>query len=102
MEDANDGWSRNEFWTYVLERANLDALVFEAYGLSSSDMDVILSDFPLVDQVNARLTGGLKPTVQLVRAHVKGDRGAIEEAKGACTQGAMPYVPNEYMRTILR
>lgn len=102
MEDGDDGWSRDELWAYALERANLDALVFEAYGLNASEMDTILADFPLVDQVNARLTGGLKPTMLLVRAHVVGDKGAIDEAKEACMQGAMPYVPNEHMRSMLR
>lgn len=102
MEDGDDGWSRDELWAYALERANLDALVFEAYDVSVSEVDAILADFPLVDQVNARLTGGLKPTMQLVRAHVMGDRGAIDEAKNACAQGAMPYVPNEHMRSMLR
>ena len=87
---------------YALERANLDALVFEAYGLNASEMDTILADFPLVDQVNARLTDGLKPTIQLVRAHAMGDKGAMNEAKNACAQGAMPYVPNEHMRSMLR
>lgn len=102
MEDGDDGWSRDELWAYAHERANLDALVFEAYGLNASEMDTILADFPLVDQVNAQLTGGLKPTMLLVRAHVVGDKGAIDEAKEACMQGAMPYVPNEHMRSMLR
>lgn len=102
MEDGDDGWSRDELWAYALERANLDALVFEAYGLNASEMDMILADFPLVDQVNTQLTGGLKPTMLLVRAHVVGDKGAIDEAKEACMRGAMPYVPNEHMRSMLR
>lgn len=102
MEDSIDGWNRDELWAYALERANLDALVFEAYGLDAGEMDTILADFPLVDQVNARLTDGLKPTIQLVRAHATGDKGAMNEAKNACAQGAMPYVPNEHMRSMLR
>ena len=102
MEDGDSGWSRDELWAYALERANLDALVFEAYGLDAGEMDAILADFPLVDQVNARLTDGLKPTIQLVRAHAMGDKGAMNEAKNACAQGAMPYVPNEHMRSMLR
>ena len=102
MEDGVDGWNRDELWAYALERANLDALVFEAYGLDAGEVDTILADFPLVDQVNARLTDGLKPTIQLVRAHATGDKGAMNEAKNACAQGAMPYVPNEHMRSMLR
>ena len=102
MENGDDGWGWDELWAYALERANLDALVFDAYGLNVGEMDTILADFPLVDQVNARLTGGLRPTIQLVRAHVMGDKGAIDEAKNACVRGAMPYVPNEHMRSMLR
>ena len=102
MENGDDGWGWDELWAYALERANLDALEFDAYGLNVGEMDTILADFPLVDQVNARLTGGLRPTIQLVRAHVMGDKGAIDEVKNACVRGAMPYVPNEHMRSMLR
>lgn len=102
MEDGDDGWSREELWLYALERAKLESLVLKAYELDAAEMDTVLADFPLVDQVNARLTGGMKPTIDLVRAHVMGDRNAIDAAKDAYARGAMPYVPNEHMRSMLR
>lgn len=102
MEDGDDGWGQDELWSYALERAKLEALVVEAYGLDSRAMDVVLADFPLVDQVNAKLCGGSKPTIGLVHAHVAGDRAALEAAKDACDHGAMPYVPNEHMRSMRR
>lgn len=101
MEDGDDGWGQHELWAYALERAKLEALVIEAYGLDSRVMDVVLADFPLVDQVNAKLCGA-KPTIDLVRAHVAGDRDALEVAMDACAHGAMPYVTNEHMRSMLR
>ena len=102
MEDGDDGWGRNELWSYALERAKLEALVVEAYGLDSRSMDVMLCDFPLVDQVNAKLCGGSRPTIDLVRAQVADDRDALEAARDAFVRGAMPYVPNEHMRSMLR
>ena len=102
MEDGIDGWSQDELWLYALERAKLESLVLKAYGLDATEMDTVLADFPLVDQVNARLTGGMKPTIDLVRAHVMDDRNALDAAKDACVRGAMPYVPNEHMRSMLR
>ena len=102
MEDGDDGWRQDELWSYALERAKLEALVVEAYGLDSHAMDVVLSDFPLVDQVNAKICNGAKPTIDLVRALVADDVDALNAAKNACDRGAMPYVPNEHMRSMLR
>lgn len=102
MEDGDNGWGHDELWTYALERAKLEALVVKAYGLSSREMDVILDDFPLVDQVNAKRFGGARPTIDLTRAYVTGEKNSLEAARDACIRGAMPYVPNEHMRSMLR
>lgn len=102
MEGGEDGWGQDELWLYALKRAKLEALVFDAYGLDSCAMDVILDDFPLVDQVNAKLCGGAMPTIDLVRAYVADDGDALEAARNACICGAMPYVPNEHVRSMLK
>ena len=101
LEDGDSGWGQDELWSYALERAKLDALAFESYGLDVDDMDVMLADFPLVDQENAKRYGGVKPTIELVRAFVTDDGDALDTAKNACARGAMPYVPNEHIRNIL-
>ena len=54
------------------------------------------------DRVNAKICNGAKPTIDLVRALVADDVDALNAAKNACDRGAMPYVPNEHMRSMLR
>lgn len=103
MEMQNgDDWGQDEMCIYALERAQLEALVIEAYKLDTDTMDVILADFPLVDQINAKTYGGAKPTIELVRAVLAHDNSALEKAKDALARGAMPYIPNEHMRSMLK
>lgn len=101
---VNDGAALNSsgVWNYAQERAAIDALVFEAYGLVSDDLDAIIADFPLVDQMNSRVSKGLKPTIDLFRFHVTGSFKFKERAKVACERGAIPYLPNEHMRNMMR
>lgn len=94
--------SVEQFWLYADERAQLDALVFEAYGLGINEFETIVSDFPLVDQVNAQLYGGMRPTIELVRAAITGDRELRSRVKSVYEQGAMPYASNEYMRNLVK
>ena len=102
MEDGNNSWNQDECWAYALKRAELDSLAFKAYGMDVDEVDVVLADFPIVDRLNAKLTGGFRPTIELARAYVMNDKSALAGAKNACALGAMPYVPNEHMRSILR
>ena len=102
LEKSDAGWSTEQLWAYADERAKLDALVFEAYGLGIGEFETIISDFPLVDRVNAQLYGGARPTIELVRAAITGDKKLRSKAKDTCEQGAMPYVPNEHMRNLVR
>ncbi len=102
LEDGDTGWAGDNLWYYAVERARIEACVLKAYGLESTDLETVLEDFPLVDQVNARVCGGMRPTIELARALVNGDDDALNSAKAACERGAMPYVPNEHMRSILK
>lgn len=95
-------WTDEDAWIFATERAKIDALVFRAYGLLEDDLDIVLSDFPLVDRINARVCGGIRPTIELVRAHITGDSTHMANAKLAFKQGALPYVPNEHMRKLNR
>ena len=78
MNGGDEAWGQDEIWAYAFERAKLEALVVEAYGLNECDMGVVLADFPLVDQMNSKLFG-VKPTVDLVRAFVADGKDAIDE-----------------------
>ncbi len=102
LEDGNEGWGREEAWLYAKERAALDAYVLEAYGLDVGCLNVILKDFPLIDQANMKIAGGTRPTIELVRSAVADDSNALNRARAAFDMGALPYVPNEHMRSMLR
>ena len=101
---VNDGaaFDSSDIWDYACERATVDALIFDAYGLEPCDLETVLSDFPLVDQVNARICGGIRPTVELLRYAIVGDGECRQKAKIACENGAMPYVSNEQMRKLAK
>ena len=107
MNGGDEAWGQDEIWAYAFERAKLEALVVEAYGLNECDMGVVLVDFPLVDQMNSKLFG-VKPTVDLVRAFVADGKDAIDAidaidaVKDARIRGAIPYVSNEYIRNLMR
>ncbi len=107
MNGGDEAWGQDEIWAYAFERAKLEALVVEAYGLNECDMGVVLADFPLVDQMNSKLFG-VKPTVDLVRAFVADGKDAIDAidaidaVKDARIRGAIPYVSNEYIRNLMR
>lgn len=102
LQSMNCEWSQAELWQYAFARAQIDALVFKAYGLAPSDLDTVLADFPLVDQVNSKVCDGLRPTIELVRACVALDGDTVMRIENAVGVGAMPYIPNEHMRSILR
>lgn len=102
LEDGDAGWSNEENWQYACLRGEIDALVLRAYGLSSSDFELIASDFPLVDRVNAAFAQGHRPTFDLVRHYLSGERKYLDRAREAWTHGAMPYVPNEHLRQLTR
>lgn len=100
LEDGYDGWGASDLWLYATKRAEIDSLSFYAYGLEQSDFDTIVADFPLIDQVNARIWPGVRPTIELARSFICEDSSAFDRAKRAWSEGAMPYVPNEHMRSV--
>lgn len=102
MKDGDAGWGTEEIWAYALERARLDASVFEAYHLKCDDFDIIIGDFPLIDKVNAALSKGKHPTIDLMRYGLSGDEAYLRRAREAFNDGAFPYVPNEQMRGMLK
>lgn len=102
LQSINAEWGRAELWRYAVARAKIDAQVFRAYGLALSDLDTVIADFPLVDKVNSGICDGLRPTIELFYAYVTSDDDAIAHVANALKMGALPYVPNEHMRGILK
>lgn len=99
FEDGDDGWNSSDLWLYAQKRAEIDRLSFSAYGLNQTDFDTIVSDFPLIDQVNDRICPGIRPTIELAKAFICEDISSYDRAKRAWSEGAMPYVPNEHIRS---
>lgn len=102
LQDGDIGWDVDGIWACACERAKLDALVFKAYGLDEKDFEVLVSDFPLVDQINGRIAHSIRPTIELIRWCLGFDDTAYERARNACLNGALPYVPNEHARSLMR
>lgn len=87
-------------------RAELDALVFRAYGLAVEEAEEVIGDFPLLDRGQPALDG--EPASTLTRdlvlaALVDLDGGTEnrwrERADAALLAGAQPYVPGQLGRS---
>lgn len=78
-------------------RAEVDKLVFEAYGVSIEDWRTVLSDFALLDRGQPAINdeSASTVTVDLLLA-TGGDRLALERYDQAVALGALPYVPEEF------
>jgi hypothetical protein len=86
-------------------RAEIDALVMEAYGISAKEAELILRDFPLLDRGQPPLPGERRSTItrDLVLLAVSRQEGT-EDAElagrvdAALAIGAEPYVPSQMAR----
>lgn len=86
-------------------RAEIDALVMEAYGISAKEAELILRDFPLLDRGQPPLLGERRSTItrDLVLLAVSRQEGT-EDAElagrvdAALAIGAEPYVPSQMAR----
>ena len=102
LDEKGDGWTEDDTWEYACKRARLDELVLGAYGLGTDDFEIIAQDFPLVDQVNQRMWHSVRPTMELLRWRMASSEESRERARSACQHGALPYVPNEHARSLMR
>lgn len=98
LERIGSSWGEDERWSYACCRARIDACVFRAYGLQPADLQTIVDDFPLVDQENAKVCNGIRPTIELFSAYVREDENMVARLVSECGQKAMPYASNEYIR----
>ncbi|UUW92905.1 hypothetical protein [Pimelobacter simplex] len=100
---AAEGDSASSPWEVGQWRARSDALVAASWGLSCSDLETVLRDFPLLDRGQPALAGESRSTVTadcvlaelaniLDVTHPSGQR-----RENARERGASPYVPAEYV-----
>ncbi len=89
-------------------RAEMDALVFRAYGLGVADAALVMQDFPLLDRGQLPLPGDKRSTVtrDLVLdrlARLNGDDGrSAKRLADALLLGATAYIPAELARAKTR
>lgn len=89
--------------TVATMRAEIDAIVAVAYGLTASDLRIVLNDFPLLDRGQPPLPGESQSTVtaDLVMAKAGSLMGqglptAEARSTAAIGNGAVSYVPADY------
>lgn len=87
-------------------RAEIDALIAHAWGITLAEMTMILEDFPLLDRHQPPLPGEKRSTITadavlsaLASINEEHDPWARRLA-AAAQQGATPYVPAEHARGI--
>lgn len=84
-------------------RSELDALTALAWGLTPSELEIIMSDFPLLDRGQPALPGETSSTItrDSVVARLALEKGlfhvSINRAAEAAHKGAVPYVGAEYV-----
>lgn len=82
-------------------RARIDAIVAALFGLSPSDLEEVLDDFPLLDRGQPGLDGQpstiTRDLVISTYSRTIGERSALNErrVRAAEAQGAIAYVPGE-------
>jgi hypothetical protein len=86
-------------------RAEIDALVMEAYGISPREVELMLRDFPLIDRGQPPLPGELRSTITRdlvlleLRGRIDGEIAALaERVDAALAGGAEAYVPSQLAR----
>lgn len=96
-----EGDQQADDWEIGRLRARIDALVAHAWGISNSDMELLLRDFPLLDRGQPALPGEERSTVTAdfvltAMDEITGELDGSAHAarlKLARNVGAAPYVP---------
>lgn len=91
-------------WRVGSLRARIDALVAFAWGITPSEMELILEDFPLLDRGQPPLSGEKQSTItadcvglELGRLYHEVPQGTEQRVREARRMGAAPYVPAEFV-----
>ena len=105
----SDG-GEEDLWSVARIRASIEVESARMYGISVTDLDQIMRDFPQVDKVQAPLSGETASSITRDLIVASGDMWAspieIESAKDrvmrAQSMGAVPFIPNEHARAYRR
>jgi hypothetical protein len=101
---AAEGDTNADAWDVGLHRARADALVASAWGLSLTDMEIVLRDFPLLDRGQSALAGEHLSTVTrdvvlaALAAELDADHPSVRRTEHARIRGAVPYIGAEYVQ----
>lgn len=101
VQDA-EGNPNVSLWEVGSWRAQIDALVADAWGLSLLDLELILADFPLIDRGQPALKGEERSTVTVdcilstYAKHLGVPHSNETRVELARQIGAIPYIPAEY------
>jgi len=92
------GSTRETHWRMAELRAKADHLVFTAFGLNASELDLVMRDFPLVDRAQPALAGEERSTItrDLILTHSRLEPLAVrakQRVEAAASVGALPYMP---------
>lgn len=86
-------------------RAEIDALVFEAYEIAARDAALIMRDFPLLDRGQPSLSGEPRSTItrdillrEVIRRQGPDDDALVTRVDAAQAVGADAYVPSQLAR----
>lgn len=92
-----------DLWRVGSLRARIDALVAFAWGITPSEMDLMLQDFPLLDRGQPSLGGEKRSTItadcialELARLYDDVPRETEARVREARRLGAVPYIPAEF------
>jgi Alw26I/Eco31I/Esp3I family type II restriction m6 adenine DNA methyltransferase len=98
------GESRADPWRTAKLRVAIDVEVHAAYGLRLGELELMLSDFPLLDRGQPAIAGEQRSTITrdfllLEAAKRFGNACSVhaERVRVARRAGAIPYVPSEFV-----
>ena len=106
--ESDDG--EEDLWSVARIRARIEVESARMYGISVTDLDQIMRDFPQVDKAQAPLPGETASSITRDLIAASGDTWAslseLERAKDrvmrAQSVGAVPFIPNEHARAYRR
>ena len=105
----SDG-GKEDLWSVARIRAKIEVESARLYGISVTDLDQIMCDFPQVDKAQEPLTGETTSSITRDLIVASGDTWAspceLERAQDrvmrAQAVGAVPFIPNEHARAYRR
>ena len=110
LADMERAEQPDNLWAVAELRAEIEVLAASQYGISVTDLDHMLTDFPQVDRVQPALQDEARSTISrdliVASGHGWATRSEIAHAASrvalAKSLGAVPFLPNEHARAFAR